>query len=259
MEKYADTHSQDVDSESATLIASESLHDETSQRRQNFVWLTLFNLFIFVISMLSMVCTVMSQRDPSGNTAAQLMDQFGVFSPLMHKVEYSRTQFNFASPVNSSKYVGITDDVDDAWVELAFLPDQLVSKADYSRLHKPTTDAIEATDPKTGETGYRVGVEVFHQLHCLNLLRMATYPEHYTKVSWSDTNRPAEQVRTHLDHCIETLRVNLMCFADVNVFPLRRKEGVAGDEPDYNTAHVCRNFEQIKEYVRENGLPTMDD
>lgn len=79
MEKYADNHSQDADSESATLIASESLRDETSQRRQNFVWLTLLNLFIFVISMLSMVCTVMTQRDPSGNTAAQLMDQFGIF------------------------------------------------------------------------------------------------------------------------------------------------------------------------------------
>lgn len=79
MEKYADTHSQDADSENATLISSESLRDEKSQRRQNFVWLTLFNLFIFVISMLSMVCTVMSQRDPSGNTAAQLMDQFGIF------------------------------------------------------------------------------------------------------------------------------------------------------------------------------------
>ncbi|EUC46313.1 hypothetical protein COCMIDRAFT_93221 [Bipolaris oryzae ATCC 44560] len=258
MEKYADTHSQDADSESATLIASESLRDETSQRRQNFVWLTLFNLFIFVISMLSMVCTVMSQRDPSGNTAAQLMDQFDVYSPLMHKVKYTRTQFTFASPLNSSKYVGITDDVDDAWVELAFLPDQIVSKSDYPRLHK-TTDAIEATDPKTGETGYRVGLEVFHQLHCLNLLRMATYPEHYTKVSWSDTNHPPEQVRAHLDHCIEVLRVNLMCFADVNVFTLHRKEGVAGHEPDYNTAHVCRNFDEIKDYAREHGLPTLHE
>lgn len=75
-----------------------------------------------------------------------------------------------------------------------------------------------------------------------------------TKKEEQSTNRKHD-----IDHCIETLRVNLMCFADVNVFPLRRKEGVAGDEPDYNTAHVCRNFEQIKEYVRENGLPTMDD
>lgn len=57
---------------------------------------------------------------------------------------------------------------------------------------------MEVTNPKTGETGYRVGLEVFHQLHCLNLLRMATYPEYYTKLWWSDTNDKPEKVRTHL-------------------------------------------------------------
>ncbi|EMD62336.1 hypothetical protein COCSADRAFT_172810 [Bipolaris sorokiniana ND90Pr] len=257
MEKYADTHSQDADSENATLISSESLRDEKSQRRQNFVWLTLFNLFIFVISMLSMVCTVMSQRDPSGNTAAQLMDQFGIFSPLMHQVEYTHTQFSFASPLNSSKYVGTTDDVDDAWMDIAFVPDQMVSKSDFPRLNKPT-DAAQVTDPKTGETGYRVGLEVFHQLHCLNLLRMATYPEHYTKVSWSDTNDEAAKVRGHLDHCIEVLRVNLMCLSDVNVFTFHPKEGLEGHWPDYNTNHVCRNFDAIKDYAREHGMPEAD-
>jgi hypothetical protein len=73
----------------------------------------------------------------------------------------------------------------------------MVSTADFPKLRKPA-DSLQVTDPKTGETGYRVGVEVFHQLHCLNLLRMSTYPEHYTKVSWSDTAKEASQVRAHL-------------------------------------------------------------
>lgn len=62
---------------------------------------------------------------------------------------------------------------------------------------------MRVTDPKTGETGVRVGLEVFHQLHCLNLLRMSTYPEYYTKLWWSDTNDKPERVRAHLG----TLRV----------------------------------------------------
>lgn len=73
----------------------------------------------------------------------------------------------------------------------------MVSKADFPKLGKPA-DALQVTDPKTGETGYRVGLEVFHQLHCLNLLRMSTYPEHYTKVWWSDTAEEAGKVRAHL-------------------------------------------------------------
>lgn len=73
----------------------------------------------------------------------------------------------------------------------------MVSFSDFPKLRKPSS-AMTVTDPKTGKTGYRVGLEVFHQLHCLNLLRMATYPEYYTKLWWSDTNDKPERVRGHL-------------------------------------------------------------
>jgi hypothetical protein len=73
----------------------------------------------------------------------------------------------------------------------------MISKADFPKLDMPP-NAMQVTDPRTGETGYRVGLEVFHQLHCLNLLRMSTYPEYYTKLWWSDTNDKPEKVRAHL-------------------------------------------------------------
>jgi hypothetical protein len=73
----------------------------------------------------------------------------------------------------------------------------MVSMEDFPKLQKPV-DALQVVDPKTGETGYRVGLEVFHQLHCLNLLRMSTYPDYYPKLWWSDTNDKPEKVRAHL-------------------------------------------------------------
>lgn len=73
----------------------------------------------------------------------------------------------------------------------------MVSIKDFPKLKKPA-DSLKVTDPRTGETGYRVGIEVFHQLHCLNLLRMSTYPDHYLKLSWSDMNDKPEDVRAHL-------------------------------------------------------------
>jgi hypothetical protein len=39
--------------------------------------------------------------------------------------------------------------------------------------------SLKIQHPKTGEWGYRAGVEVFHQLHCLNLLRQAVYKDYY--------------------------------------------------------------------------------
>lgn len=40
-------------------------------------------------------------------------------------------------------------------------------------------NSLKIQNPRTGEWGYRAGVEVFHQLHCLNLLRQALYKDYY--------------------------------------------------------------------------------
>ncbi|OAL47548.1 hypothetical protein IQ07DRAFT_120404 [Pyrenochaeta sp. DS3sAY3a] len=258
MEKYndSDSSSHEADQETSTFLPPQYQPQE-HQRRRNMVYLTLFNLFLFTLSMLSLICAVMSQKDSSGNAVAKLMDQFGLFSPAMHMVEYEEVKFSLPNPLNSSKYVGITDDVENAWMDIAYLPDQMISTADFPKLRKPA-DSLRVTDPASGETGYRVGLEVFHQLHCLNLLRMATYPAYYEKIWWSDTNDKPERVRAHLDHCIEILRMNLMCLSDINVFTFHSRPGVEGAWPDYESHHVCRNFEQVKQWANEHAMPYED-
>lgn len=56
--------------------------------------------------------------------------------------------------------------------------DQWIPKSDISKLDMPET-SLKVNHPTTGEEGYRVGMEVFHHLHCLNLLRRVTYREYY--------------------------------------------------------------------------------
>ncbi|KAJ4406575.1 hypothetical protein N0V91_004518 [Didymella pomorum] len=264
MEKQNIAPSSNDDYENAAFLNTSYLKNADSEttRRRNYIYLTLFNLFIFTLSMLSLICAVMSQKDNSSHSAAKLMDQFDIFSPAMHEVEYSHVKYELPKPLNSSKYVGTTEEVEMAWMDIAYLPDQMVSKSDFHKLRKPT-DAMQVTDPSTGETGYRVGIEVFHQLHCLNLLRMSTYPDHYKTISWSDTNDAPEKVREHLDHCIEILRINLMCLSDVNVFTFQPtkeegKQGMGGYWPDYESEHVCRNFDHIKDWARANAVPDAD-
>ncbi|KAF1850790.1 uncharacterized protein K460DRAFT_361559, partial [Cucurbitaria berberidis CBS 394.84] len=197
MEKYADSESSSQSDQENAAFLNTLYQKQESQRRRNYAYLTLFNLFLFTLSMLSLITAVMTQKDDSGHSTAKLMDKFGIFSPAMHIVEYKQEQFKLPNPLNSSKYVGITDDVENAWMDIAYLPDQMVSKSDFPKLQKPA-DSLQVTDPRTGETGYRVGLEVFHQLHCLNLLRMSTYPEYYPKIWWSDTNDEPQRVRAHL-------------------------------------------------------------
>jgi hypothetical protein len=84
MEKYTDATSpsqEASDFENASLLDTNHTKQETARRR-NYIYLTLFNLFIFTLSMLSLICAVMSQKDSSSNSAAKLMDEFGIFCPF---------------------------------------------------------------------------------------------------------------------------------------------------------------------------------
>jgi hypothetical protein len=78
MEKYTDSSSSQGDTENTAFITTQ-YQREDRQRRSSYIYLTLFNLFLFTLSMLSLICSVMSQKNFSGHSAAKLMDQFDVF------------------------------------------------------------------------------------------------------------------------------------------------------------------------------------
>lgn len=75
----------------------------------------------------------------------------------------------------------------------------MISAADLRKIDKPTT-VLKVTDPRTGIEGYRVGLEVFHQLHCLNLLRQTTYIDYYGSTG-GDFAEGIDGLRMHLGLC----------------------------------------------------------
>ena len=125
-----------------------------------------------------------------------------MIAPAADAVEYRSVKFNVTTTGN--RFVGAGPEVDKAWREISYdsrdplLPksdldgrarslsianifpvgDQFVSPAELSKLGMPET-SLKVTDPKTGAEGYRVGMEAFHQLHCINLLRRVTYKDYY--------------------------------------------------------------------------------
>lgn len=56
----------------------------------------------------------------------------------------------------------------------------MISEKELDDLGLPR-NSLKITHPKTGEVGYRAALEVFHQLHCLNLVRQAVYKDYYKK------------------------------------------------------------------------------
>lgn len=62
----------------------------------------------------------------------------------------------------------------------------------------------------------------------------------------------------HVDHCIETLRLSLMCAADVTpMLVLKDESKESGTSADFNTFHKCRNFDAILEW--QNAHNADDD
>ncbi|KAE8381316.1 hypothetical protein BDV26DRAFT_289583 [Aspergillus bertholletiae] len=113
--------------------------------------------------------------------------------------------------------------------------------------------------PETKGDGYVGYLEVFHQLHCLHMVRLKIYQKEYEE----EFGHPARQfgpedaavTATHIDHCLETLRLNMMCTADVTPVMIAQDDTAPlGRHVDFNTMHKCRNFWDIREWVDQNKV-----
>jgi hypothetical protein len=144
-------------------------------------------------------------------------------------------------------------EIDAAWDRIALnaRPVRMTLEQLLRTGEKPSPVMTRYPDEYGG--GYMATVEVIHQLHCIDMLR---------RVSWGDRNNssdhdshgPESFWRTHLDHCIEMLRQNIMCHGDVTMLTYDWVEGVKDPFPNFNIPHRCRNFEKVLNWVDEHRV-----
>lgn len=72
----------------------------------------------------------------------------------------------------------------------------MITQEELNKIAMPTS-SLKVNDPKTGIGGYRVGLEVFHQLHCINLLRQVTYKDHYSNIGSGMLAAGEEELQKH--------------------------------------------------------------
>ncbi|KAH8694222.1 hypothetical protein BGW36DRAFT_430241 [Talaromyces proteolyticus] len=86
------------------------------------------------------------------------------------------------------------------------------------------------------------GISVFHQLHCLILLRRV----HYNFVKGTPSDPTTVE---HSGHCFDFLRQAISCYGDTTLeMPqLRAEDNI--DRATFNSPRKCRDFESIKEYT----------
>lgn len=222
-------------------------HHHSQRPPQRRLWPFLIHIPLLSISLILLLAAFYSPHPPTTSVCLTLTT---AYSPALPAITHKLIQFK--PNVSSSPYVGPTKQVDLHWGRVNF-GDQMITGSEMSLLHKSTSDALMVTDPTTGKRGYRIGLEVFHQLHCLNMIRKATYPSYQDEYSGGDFGVDPKQLRGHLDHCVEMLREGLMCQADVGVITFKmQKEGEEAEgeyRPDFANWHVCRDYEAIREWA----------
>ncbi|KAK4545972.1 hypothetical protein LTR36_002536 [Oleoguttula mirabilis] len=95
-----------------------------------------------------------------------------------------------------------------------------------------------------------VVIEMFHQLHCVSMLRDLIYSDGqanpYNETEWWRAG--------HIDHCIDYIRQIIMCHGDLTPMPLvYDPRGHPQYGPNFRVIRTCRNFDKIFEWAAKGN------
>ncbi|RAK91965.1 hypothetical protein BO79DRAFT_214911 [Aspergillus costaricaensis CBS 115574] len=123
-------------------------------------------------------------RHPATPTDLDCATQLSPYSPLVGLVKYEDIRFQ-GDLQDVNPWKGKPNPaLDEAWENITHMWNIQVSADDMLRIKKPLTQV--KAPPHLGD-GYVGGIEVFHQLHCVNLIRQYTYYDYYMslRISYS--------------------------------------------------------------------------
>ncbi|QDS73727.1 hypothetical protein FKW77_003900 [Venturia effusa] len=185
------------------------------------------------------------------------------WNKLRQSIRFETRTFDPHFRGEPSPYMGRpTPEVDRLWYDLAKYHEVRNFGVDHGTLEKLNLTKGAVQFPGTGT--YQVGIEAYHQLHCLNYIRMYTYQDHYGASDYDMIAESPDERQTHKDHCVEILRQRLMCNPDLNVYTYHW--GSKYDVPFAHlfTSHRCVNWDAFHDWsdmekVRLPGLKKPDD
>ncbi|KJK74826.1 hypothetical protein H634G_09870 [Metarhizium anisopliae BRIP 53293] len=140
-------------------------------------------------------------------------------------------------------------EVDKVWMSL-------YNEIGISRLSREQAQLLpNRTYPFIGDEGYYIAeLAVFHQLHCVNAIRIALSKDYYQTVlsleEFDDVQ--GSYGRDHISHCLDAVREAIMCASDISVITWQWNDQAKKALGHGDVLHTCRSFEKIKEWAADN-------
>ncbi|KAF7188121.1 Cyclochlorotine biosynthesis protein O [Pseudocercospora fuligena] len=241
-----------------------SIHNEKLPRKapesqqRSIRWHVLVLAPISVLFFLGFIAWLYGHTDCN----CQAMPIKEVLPPFMSGIDRNIQiqTFNDQFDSISSHYVRspneLNSKVDDVWEALhldhsqVIIPTEAAHDFDIDREHVK----FEKVPGVIPYSGYPAGIQVSHQLHCVNLLRKAVWfnIDYYKQKEpvWTDPNLAKEQV-DHVSHCLDQYRQLVMCEVDLRVMPwLWANQTSNKAMPDFGRRKQCNNFQSYLDWIR---------
>ncbi|KAL4250373.1 ustYa family protein [Pleurotus pulmonarius] len=165
-------------------------------------------------------------------------------APGNEAISYKYQRFFVGSKHDRSPFQSPpSPELDERWEDLYHFGISRIPKAQAVKL--PNATAAIPGD----ESHYIAELDVFHQLHCLNIVRKTIYSEHYTDMHISLANN-----EEHVSHCIESLRQSVMCASDISVIVWQWDQEARKSRVRLDAVHQCRDFDRIREWGLKRQL-----
>ncbi|EIM79520.1 uncharacterized protein STEHIDRAFT_163559 [Stereum hirsutum FP-91666 SS1] len=243
----ADNDQFDEYDESAT-----SLHGTSDRRRLTFMrTMTLYFSLLINALFLCVIFYLHGQVSDHG---------LHIYSPAQTVLRPVRRKFSHLLDTNIYME-SPSDEVDQAWRDLYNFGISRIPRAQASLMFNKSV-------PIPGdEENYIISLDVWHQIHCLNMIRQALYPDRYGAMNSTlflvDLRAPQEMnfeeplakvPFDHVAHCINSIRESLICSADITPNVWYWDERVQRSIPSFDVVHECRDFGALKEWALERQL-----
>lgn len=214
--------------------------------------LTCQRLYMFILHLLlaTLVVLVLANTRSHDN---HLIDG-RTWSPAQEHIEYEINAEHTTNHSRYSKYSGPpSTEQDKAWDKL-MLP--VYFNASREELDKAGETFRGEDEAELVDGGYLVNLGVYHELHCLRQLRFYLFQERYYP---SLAENQKEYIRQHLDHCLETLRLTIMCYGNTALYSFYWDEhNPAAERPvtKSNSKSVCIKWSVLEEWAFSRKVPT---
>ncbi|KAK1960957.1 hypothetical protein LY78DRAFT_536367, partial [Colletotrichum sublineola] len=182
------------------------------------------------------------------------------YSPILERFEIPKieritngTLYDTSPP--SILRQGVGEEADKEWHRIGdHVWPLVIGAADIRRLGKDPRVAVKIPEELGyGSDAYIAQTEVFHHLHCLDMLRREVSYEHYYEPR--EGPRPGgAQHQAHIGHCFDILAQAIKCTGSVDMITFNWVENWEQPFPDFMNHKVCRNFDALLDWVSRNSM-----